>query len=306
MASTYSPNLRLELMANGDQSGTWGATTNTNLGSLLEQAIAGYTTVTPGASNYALTINNGAVDEARSAIITTSVAFGSNTYLPPVPHKFIYANRNTNTKTIYCSTVAGNTTAAGHGTRIIGIKNALLYSDGVNVYNAVSMVDGVDAPTATDNGGMVHITGGKGGSTSGFGGGVAILGGGATAGAGGWVTIAGQSATGLAGAAGGLVSLTGGAGANDATTNGPGGMVTITGGAAGAGAGAGAIGGDIQLTPGVGSGGPARVDFTNASTANGTATVTISNVGPGLTTATISGWIALKVNGTLSYVPYWR
>ena len=39
MSSTYSPNLRLELIANGEQSGTWGNTTNTNLGTLLEQAI---------------------------------------------------------------------------------------------------------------------------------------------------------------------------------------------------------------------------------------------------------------------------
>ena len=41
MASTYSTNLKLELMGTGDQSGTWGSTTNTNLGTLLEQAIAG-------------------------------------------------------------------------------------------------------------------------------------------------------------------------------------------------------------------------------------------------------------------------
>ena len=41
MASTPSTSLRLELMATGDQSGTWGDTTNTNLGTLLEQAITG-------------------------------------------------------------------------------------------------------------------------------------------------------------------------------------------------------------------------------------------------------------------------
>ena len=44
MTSTYSPNLKLTLMGTGDQSGTWGDTTNTNLGTLVEEAIAGYTT----------------------------------------------------------------------------------------------------------------------------------------------------------------------------------------------------------------------------------------------------------------------
>jgi hypothetical protein len=42
MASTYSTNLKIELMALGDQAGTWGTTTNTNIGTALEQAIVGY------------------------------------------------------------------------------------------------------------------------------------------------------------------------------------------------------------------------------------------------------------------------
>jgi hypothetical protein len=41
MATTYSNNLRLNLIGTGDQAGVWGVTTNTNLGTLLEAAIAG-------------------------------------------------------------------------------------------------------------------------------------------------------------------------------------------------------------------------------------------------------------------------
>ena len=44
MSSTYSTNLALELIGAGDQAGNWGSTTNTNLGTLIEQAISGYTT----------------------------------------------------------------------------------------------------------------------------------------------------------------------------------------------------------------------------------------------------------------------
>ena len=37
--STYSPSLRIELITTGDQAGTWGNTTNSNLGTLIESAI---------------------------------------------------------------------------------------------------------------------------------------------------------------------------------------------------------------------------------------------------------------------------
>ena len=46
MASSYSTNLAIELIGTGDQAGTWGVTTNTNLGTLIEQAISGYVTQT--------------------------------------------------------------------------------------------------------------------------------------------------------------------------------------------------------------------------------------------------------------------
>jgi len=69
MASTYSPSLKLELIGNGDQSGTWGTTTNNNLGVLLEQAIAGVQTVTITTANKLLTNLNGVSDEARNAVL---------------------------------------------------------------------------------------------------------------------------------------------------------------------------------------------------------------------------------------------
>ncbi len=46
MPSTFSPLLRIELIGQGEQSNTWGTTTNTNLGTLIEQAIAGAVTIT--------------------------------------------------------------------------------------------------------------------------------------------------------------------------------------------------------------------------------------------------------------------
>ena len=42
MASTFSSKLRFELIADGEKAGTWGSITNTNLGTLIETAIAGF------------------------------------------------------------------------------------------------------------------------------------------------------------------------------------------------------------------------------------------------------------------------
>ncbi len=45
MASTFSDRLKIELIGNGEQSGSWGTTTNNNLSQCIEQAIAGVETI---------------------------------------------------------------------------------------------------------------------------------------------------------------------------------------------------------------------------------------------------------------------
>ena len=65
MASTYVNNLRLNEMATGDQSGTWGTTTNTNL-ELIGQAFAWGTRAIANASTDNITIADGASDADRS------------------------------------------------------------------------------------------------------------------------------------------------------------------------------------------------------------------------------------------------
>ena len=57
--STYSSNLRIELITTGTQAGTWGDTTNSNLSTVLEAAIAGSVSVTTASANEALTYLNG-------------------------------------------------------------------------------------------------------------------------------------------------------------------------------------------------------------------------------------------------------
>ena len=70
MPSTYANNLRLENIADNDQLRTWGDTTNKNVCSLLVDAITATTQIAvAGSGNYTLSANNGAADEARSAVL---------------------------------------------------------------------------------------------------------------------------------------------------------------------------------------------------------------------------------------------
>lgn len=128
MASTYSTSLKLTLIGDGDQSGIWGQTTNTNLGTLLEQAITGVTYVTMSNANYTLTNFNGVTDEARNAVI---IAIGTNNaqrdLIPPVVKKlYIIANNTSGGQAIR---VIG---ATGTGVTIPNGTTQFIYCDGTN------------------------------------------------------------------------------------------------------------------------------------------------------------------------------
>jgi hypothetical protein len=151
MPSSYSPDLRIELIATGEQSGTWGATTNNNLGALIEDAISGLVSVTTAATDQALTAQNGAVDQARCAAVQLDTVVGAafNVYVPPVTKLYIIENLSAYIATVYCSTVLGNTTAAGAGVAIPAGKSVLLRSDGTNILEQLSHVAGaLTTPTA--------------------------------------------------------------------------------------------------------------------------------------------------------------
>ena len=137
MASTYSPSLRIELIGAGDQAGTWNTTTNSNLGTLIESAIAGYVAVSVTSANQAFTALDGAADQARNAVIALTTTTGANfaVYAPPQEKTYIIYNTTAFTATIFNSTVIGNTTAAGTGIAIPTGKKILVFSDGTNFYS---------------------------------------------------------------------------------------------------------------------------------------------------------------------------
>jgi hypothetical protein len=140
MPSTFSPNLRIELIATGEQSGTWGTTTNTNLGSLIEDAISGYVSVSVVSDNQALTASNGQPDQSRNMMVdlTTTTTADFNVYIPPVEKFYVFRNSSAYSATVYCSTVLGNTTAAGTGVTIPANNTTIIFSTGVNVVSSTN------------------------------------------------------------------------------------------------------------------------------------------------------------------------
>jgi hypothetical protein len=152
--STYSTNLALELITAGDQSGTWGLTTNTNLGSLIEQAISGYTTTAMTSNaDTTITIPNGAIGEARNMYIeipNTLTLTAARVLTVPANKKlyFVYNNNNSS----YAVTVK---TSAGTGISVPNGARMLLVCDGTNVVSAVSYFASLTlgTPLSVANGG---------------------------------------------------------------------------------------------------------------------------------------------------------
>jgi len=135
MSSTYSPSLKLELIGNGDQSGTWGTTTNNNLGTLLEQAITGVQAITMSNTDYTLSNFNGTSDEARNAVLVVS---GTNSAI----RKIVAPQGQNKTYIISNQTTGGYaiTIGAPTGTAVTipsGIT-AQVYTDGADFYSSLS------------------------------------------------------------------------------------------------------------------------------------------------------------------------
>lgn len=144
MSSSYSTDLRIELIANGEQSGVWGTTTNNNLGVLIEDAIAGLANVSVTSANQALTAFNGVADQARCAAInlTTTTVAPFNIYVPPVPKLYVIINSSAYAATIYASSVLGNTTPAGSGVSLAANSSCFVRCDGTNIRDAINHISG--------------------------------------------------------------------------------------------------------------------------------------------------------------------
>jgi len=155
MASTYSTNLKLELIGTGEQAGTWGVTTNTNLGTALEQSLLGKADVATSRTTITLTLtNSNAAQDARAIYLNLTGSAGGAAVLevPAVEKPYIVKNGSDQQVTIK---VSGQT-----GVPIPTLKTALVYNNGTDVVTAVDFIPAVEtaaliATTADINGGSI-------------------------------------------------------------------------------------------------------------------------------------------------------
>ena len=153
MSSTYNY-LGIELMATGENAGTWGTKTNTNL-DIVQQAATGYHSqslnlVGSGANTTALAVGNGdsssttdsLTNAARNAVIKLTGAITGNKIVT-VPNTvnsvnferlYLFENGTTGAYTVEIRTASGATqTGATFSTTDKGMK--LMYCDGTQLYN---------------------------------------------------------------------------------------------------------------------------------------------------------------------------
>jgi hypothetical protein len=133
MASTYSTDLKLELMVTGENAGTWGDKTNTNL-NLVQQAIAGFQSISiaGGPQTTALTMDNAALSNARNAVIKlTGTITGNQIVTVPtgIEKTYIVQNGTVGAFTVEFSQAGGTGTTFSTTDKSIKI----LFADGTNI-----------------------------------------------------------------------------------------------------------------------------------------------------------------------------
>ena len=130
MASTFSSDLKLELMATGENAGTWGNKTNTNL-NLVQQAVAGFEAIDVASADVTLAMTDATISNARNATLkfTGTLAANRTVTLPDSIEKVFNFVDGTDD--------AGNTltfkSASGTGVLLCEGNCYVVYSDGTNI-----------------------------------------------------------------------------------------------------------------------------------------------------------------------------
>jgi len=142
MASTYS-DLKFELIATGEQSGTWGNTTNTNLGTAIQEAITGSANVTFASGQVTLTLTDtNASQTARNLRLNlTGTSGGAQNLIVPAIEKFYLVNNG-------CADAITVKNSTGTGIAVPAGKAMLVFNDGSNVVDAVNSMSSLTLATA--------------------------------------------------------------------------------------------------------------------------------------------------------------
>ena len=156
MPSTYSP-LKIQLMATGENNTTWGNVTNVNLGTALEEAIAGSADVTFASGDVTLTLSDtNATQTARNMRLRCTGTTGGarNLTVPSIEKAYIVQND--------CADAVTVKTAAGSGIAVPAGKTMWVYNNGTSVVDAVTHLSSLTLasalPTASGGTGSTSTT----------------------------------------------------------------------------------------------------------------------------------------------------
>ena len=166
MANSTSANLKLTVQATGENSGTWGQITNTNL-LILEQAIGGYDALNVTNASRALTFTNGALSNGKNEVIklTGTLEANVNVTIPDSVEKTYIVEDGTD----HAGYTLTFKTTSGTGVLLCEGHSYTLYSDGTNVvkagelrkWRAISSAETIQAGAqilVNTNGGAVTVT----------------------------------------------------------------------------------------------------------------------------------------------------
>jgi hypothetical protein len=130
MASSYSTDLKLELMVTGEASNTWGDKTNSNW-NLIQQAVAGYQSVALTSTTTTLAMSNATLSNARNMVLElTGTLSGNSTVNLPDGIEKVYFIKDSTTHGAYSLTFK---TTSGSGFTLTSGKIYGAYSDGTNI-----------------------------------------------------------------------------------------------------------------------------------------------------------------------------
>ena len=168
MASSYS-DLKIELIATGEQSGTWGTTTNTNLGTALSEAITGSADVAFSSADVTLTLTdtNNAQSARNLRLNLTGTSGGARNLIlgSGCQIEKLYLVNNG------CADAVTVKNTSGTGIAVPAGASTFVYNNGTNVVDAVNYFSGIlNSSAVTITGGTINSTpiGGSTASTGAF------------------------------------------------------------------------------------------------------------------------------------------
>ena len=132
MASTYTSNGGIELIATGEQSGTWGTTTNTNL-SIIDRLTNGVGAISLTGTTHTLTTTDGTLSDGQYRVLVFGgTPSGTNTVtISPNDGQHLYFVKNGSGQSVVLSQGSGSTVTVADG------KSAIVYTDGAGAGAAV-------------------------------------------------------------------------------------------------------------------------------------------------------------------------